>query len=221
MRQFKQLGWILQILMSLVTLTAMSQSHAMSVRERYLLNHPAEKVESSPEKIAAPHKESSKHKKHHVLEKKGVETSEKGETRNHGHRHAVKAQLKVEPVKVMHKKRHANETSFKKDEAVPHHKIHQHETLHQKKEAGPVVVTPKLKPTKFDSQQARNAELALHHEPIKDEAKAKVESTQLEPVHHRHHHVAKPALKHHVAKHETHHMIKPAQKRHHKRHHTE
>jgi hypothetical protein len=175
MRQFNQLGWIPKTVLSFVLLSAMSQSNAMSVRERYLQAHPVAKVEKSLENTPAPHKESSHHKNHHAVEKHVVETSEKPVVIKHARHHAVKEHVKPVHAKVEHRKHHHTEQSVKKDAEVTHHKTHKEVTSHKEKEAAPRVVTPKLAPTKFDSEQARNAELALQHQPLKDEAKAKVE----------------------------------------------
>ena len=211
MRQFKQLGWIPQALLSLVLLSAMSQSHAMSVRERYLQEHPAAKVESSPEKI------STHHKKHHVSEKHVVKTSEhhaeKVASKKHTHHSAVKAHAKVEHAKVEHAK-----VEHAKVEHVKHH-AGQHsikkEVVESKaKSPSNRVNIPKLAPTKFDSQQARAAEEALQHQPVKKEVQAESVPTK------RHHEVA-PVVKQnrHEAKH--HHAAKPVREHHHKRHHAE
>jgi hypothetical protein len=40
MKQFEKMGWIRQGFLGLIVCAVMSPSHAMSVRERYLLNHP-------------------------------------------------------------------------------------------------------------------------------------------------------------------------------------
>ena len=197
MRQFKQLGWIPQTLLSLVLLSAMSQSNAMSVRERYLQQHPAAKVESSPEKTAAPHEESSHHKKIHFSDHQVVKTSAKHVVQKNVHRHALKNHVKAEPVKIepvkakYSKHRYLKQSVEKVTVATP-----------QKEEAAPAVkkkfnrvVTPKLTPNKFGRQQARDAELALQHQSVKTEVVTKLEPTTV--VRSKHHHTAKPILKHH------------------------
>ena len=219
MRQFKQLGWIPQALLSLVLLSAMSQSHAMSVRERYLQEHPAAKVESSPEKI------STHHKKHHVSEKHVVKTSEhhaeKVASKKHTHHSAVKAHAKVEHAKVEHAKvehvkHHAGQHSIKK------------EVVESKaKSPSNRVNIPKLAPTKFDSQQARAAEEALQHQSVKKEVQAESVPTkrhhEVAPVVKQSRHEAKhhKAVKHAAAKPTHHHAAKPVREHHHKRHHAE
>lgn len=205
MRQFKQLGWIPQALLSLVLLSAMSQSHAMSVRERYLQEHPAAKVESSPEKI------STHHKKHHASEKHVVKKSqhhaEKMTTKKHAHHSAVKAHVKVEHAKVErakveHVKHHAGHHSLKKEKEVVESKA---------KSPSNRVIIPKLTPTKFDSQQARAAEEALKHQPVQKDDQVKAPT--------KHHHAAA----HHEAKKAAvrHHAVKSVHAHHHKRHHAE
>ncbi len=218
MRQFKQLGWIPQALLSVALLSAMSQSNAMSVRERYLQEHPAAKAESSPEKKLSPEKETSHHQKHHAVEKHVVKKSEKHAAQKHEHHTAAKkhekiAHAKVEHVKAESAKHHAVKPSAKKEA-----------TSHQTKADVPRVVTPKVAPTKFDSQQAHDAELALQHQPIKKDAVAKPETSnqakskpEQQPAHTKHHraatHVA--ATKHRAEKH---HVVKTAPKHHHKHH---
>lgn len=228
MKQFKQLGWIPQALLSLALLSTMSQSNAMSVRERYLQEHPAAKAELSSEKKSSPEKASSHHQKHHVVEKHVVKKSEKHATQKHEHHTAIKKHEKVAHEKVTHAKEARAKVEHAKAESAKHHAVKpsakketaSKATSHQAKADVPRnvsrVVTPKLAPTKFDSQQARDAELALQHQPIKKEAPAKPESkSEQQPAKTKHHatHVAKakqPAVKHHAAK--------PVQT-HHRKHH--
>ncbi len=187
MKQFKQLGWIKQALLGLVLLSAMSHSDAMSVRERYLQQHPAAKAEQSHEK------ESSHHQKHHHSEKHAVKAQEKKPSKHH---------------------RNAEHSKHHQIEQPKHHHVDQpikkHVHSHKAKEHHERVVAPKLAPSKFDSQQARDAEEALHHQPVKHEVSVKRAHA---------HHVARAPIKHHAAHHETHHPVKTAH--HHRHHHAE
>jgi hypothetical protein len=193
MRQFKQLGWVSQTVMSLVLLSAMSQSNAMSVYERYLQEHPAAKVESSPEKISVPHKESSHHKKNHFSDHQVVKTSGKHVAQKHEHRHALKNHVKIEPVvNAKHSKHRSIEKSVKKDTVATPQK---QQASHPVRKNFPRVVTPKLTPNKFGRQQARDAELALQHQSVKTEVATKLEPRTV--VRSKHHHTAKPNQKHH------------------------
>jgi hypothetical protein len=223
MKQFKQLGWIPQALLSVVLLSAMSQSHAMSVRERYLQQHPAAKAELSSEKKAAHHQ------KHHVAEKQVVKKSAKHTAQKHEHHSVTKKHEKVAHEKVTHAKETRAKVEHTKAESAKHHAVKpsakketaSKATSHQAKadvpRNVPRVVTPKVAPTKFDSQQARDAELALQHQPIKKEAPAKPESKSAQQPAKTKHHATHAATKtkHHVEKH---HAVKPAPTHHHKHH---
>jgi hypothetical protein len=188
MRQFKQLGWISQTVMILVMLSAMSQSNAMSVRERYLQEHPAAKVESSPEKPV-------------------VEVTEKHVIQKHEHRHALKNHVKAESVHAKHSKHRSIEQSVKNDTVATPQK---QQASHPVKKHVPRVVTPKLTPNKFGRQQARDAELALQHQPINKEVETKPEPTPVVPSKHHHAPVRIVTTKHFKERHSVANVAKPA-----------
>ena len=64
MKQFEKMGWIRQGFLGLIVFAVMSPSHAMSVRERYLLNHPqaAHQVVEKEPSSAHVVKHSKKHR---------------------------------------------------------------------------------------------------------------------------------------------------------------
>jgi hypothetical protein len=173
MKQFKQLGWITQAILSLVLLSAMSQSNAMSVHDRYLLKHPAAKVEKSSTK------DSTHHKKHQVSKIHVVKTSAHHVAQKHEQHHAVKPPTKphsAKPVK--------NVTS------------HQSTRTHQVKKNPHRVMMPKLAPTQFDRQQARAAELALKNPSVRKQIHTKSVQTK-------HHHTVASTAPHRTVKHTT------------------
>ncbi len=67
MKQFEKMGWIRQGFLGLIVYAVVSPSHAMSVRERYLLQHP--QAAAHQDVAAAPAKVANHSRKHHVAEK--------------------------------------------------------------------------------------------------------------------------------------------------------
>lgn len=177
MKQFESMGWIRQGFLGLIVCAVMSPSHAMSVRERYLLQHPQAAKHQDVEK-AAPLAKVVKHsKKHRAVEK---ETPVRQKTSHHRH-------AKVEQ-------------AIEKKSVEKHSGVQPAKSRHQR------VIVAKHKKSKFDNQQARDAEAALKHGKVKQEAHVS---------RHKHQAVAAPTSKHatrHKVKHSTEHRA-----RHHKK----
>jgi len=91
MKQFEQLKWVRQGFLAIIMVSVAAQSHALTVRERYLLNHPEAKAEQS----AQPAK-SSHHKKHsgkHAVVEKAAPVVKTGKH----HKPAAKVVKEVAP----------------------------------------------------------------------------------------------------------------------------
>ena len=168
MKQFEKMGWIRQGFLGLIVCAVISPSHAMTVRERYLLQNPQFAAHQAAEKTASPTKVVKHTRKHHIVAKE-TPVRPKETTRHHA--------KVAQPIE-----KHARGLQTK--------------SRHQR------VIMPKHTKSKFDQQQARDAQAALKHRSVKVKQA--------------------PIAKHHVrkasAKHVTHHVAKPVPK-HHRKHH--
>lgn len=148
MKQLAKMGWVRQGLLGLVVCAVMSPSYAMSVRERYLLQHPQAAAHQEATKPAQTTKVVKHSRKHHAIEK---------------------------------------DTPAKKH--------------HQR------VIVPKHSKSKFDKQQAHDAEAALKHGKVKHDApvsrhKHQAASTKkAHPIHHVVKHSTEPRVHHHKKHH--------------------
>ncbi len=153
MKQFTKVGWIRQGFLGLIVCEVMSPSHAMTVRERYLLQHPQVAVHQDVEKAAPPAKVVKHSRKHRAVEKE-IPVRQKTTHRRHA---------KVEqPIEKYSRVQRAQSR-------------HQH------------VIVPKHTKSKFDNQQARDAEAALKHQEVKQAAHVS---------RHKHHVAPAPIAKH-------------------------
>ena len=81
MKQFEKMGWIRQGFLGLIVCLVMSPSHAMSVRERYLLNHPQATEPVVEKKSSSSHV--VKHSKRHRAVEHIVPVHSKATHRSH------------------------------------------------------------------------------------------------------------------------------------------
>lgn len=179
MKQFEKMGWIRQGFLGLIVCAVMSPSHAMSVRERYLLQHPQAAAHQDVEKAATPAKVIQHVRKHRAVEKE-IPVRQKAVHRRH-----VKVEQPIE-----------------KKSVEKHSRVHQVKSHHER------VIVPKLAKPKFNRQQARDAEAALNHRKVKQEApvsrhKRKVTAASI--AKHATHHAVKRSTEHRVAHHKRHH----------------
>ncbi|MBC7750827.1 MAG: hypothetical protein H7Z73_03780 [Candidatus Saccharibacteria bacterium] len=145
MKQFEKMGWIRQGFLGLIVCTVMSPSHAMSVRERYLLQHPQAAAQQDVEKFAPP-VEIVKHARKNRTVEKVTPVRQKASHR----RHAIVEQV------------------VEKKSATKHSRLHTAKSRHER------VIVPKIAKPKFSRQQAREAEAALKHRSVKVKQEARV-----------------------------------------------
>lgn len=145
MKQFEKMGWIRQGFVGLIMCAVMSPSHAMSVRERYLLQHPQAAVQQDVEKSAPPAEIVKPARKNRTVEK-------------------------VTPVrqKASHRRHAKVEQAVEKKSATKHPRLHTSKSRHER------VIVPKIAKPKFSRQQAREAEAALKHRSVKVKQEARV-----------------------------------------------
>ncbi len=142
MKQFEKMGWIRQGFLGLIVCAVMSPSHAMSVRERYLLQHPQAAAQQDVEKSAPPVEIVKPARKNRTVEK-------------------------VTPVrqKASHRRHAKVEQVVEKKSATKHSRLHTAKSRHER------VIVPKIAKPKFSRQQAREAEAALQHGNVKQTAR--------------------------------------------------
>ncbi|GAC1376171.1 MAG: hypothetical protein NVS3B3_14600 [Aquirhabdus sp.] len=179
MKQFENMGWIRQGFLGLIVCAVMSPSHAMSVRERYLLQHP----QAAAPQAAAP--------------QEAVKSAQSTKVVKHGRKHHAVEKLTPVRHQTAHHHRAKVEQPVEKNSSVHPAKSH-----HQR------VTVPKLAKPKFNHQQARDAEAALKHGKVKHETlvshhKHQVASTK--KATHTTHHAVKYSTEHRVLHHKRYH----------------
>ena len=173
MKQFEKMGWIHQVFLGLIVCAVMTPSQAMSVRERYLMQHP--QVAATPEvEKTAPAQVVKHSRKHHagekVMHKKTTPVRQKAaQHRHHKIQKSTEKHSRVQPAKSHHQR----------------------------------VIVPKHHKSQFDNQQARDAEAALNHRNVKPVAHASrhqvihVKSAKKQTAKHVRHAVSKKHHRHH------------------------
>ncbi|WP_410210960.1 hypothetical protein [Aquirhabdus sp.] len=120
MKQFEQLKWVRQGFLAIIMVSIAAQSHALSVRERYLLNHPEAKAEAKAEPSA--------------------QSIKSGHHKNHSAKHAVVE--KAAPV-AKTAKHHKSTAKVVKEVAPKHHVTAKHHAVTHKLVAKAETVKPK------------------------------------------------------------------------------